>query len=54
MDKVGYPSWHEKWVCIFVYLLKNERKYPNFGENKFNSEVKYNVKMQESKCLIHP
>ncbi len=30
MDKVGYLSWREKWVRIFIYLLKNERKCPIF------------------------
>jgi hypothetical protein len=43
MDKVGYPSWREKWVCIFIYLLKNERKCPNFEKIK--------IKIQKSNTM---
>jgi hypothetical protein len=39
---------------LFIYLFKNEGKCSHFElRGKKNTEIKHNVKMQESKCLIH-
>jgi hypothetical protein len=38
----------------YLNLIKVEVKCPQFEVLKKKSEVKYDVKVQESKCLIHP
>lgn len=37
----------------FFYLIKNEGRNSHFENFKQFSKFKSNVKMQESKCLIH-
>jgi len=47
-----YQFWGKKGVCILFFQLKM-KKMSTFQNFKNSFQIKSNVKMKESKCLIH-
>jgi hypothetical protein len=55
LPPIIYPFFGIKNGFVFLLMYSKIREMSTLDFHLFlNSEVKYNVKMQESRCMIHP